>query len=90
MCRSFSAASVSCLSAHSIRKKKFHANKRVNICKLWYIMQVCVNFCKLCKKVNTCSPAWDVITSSWLSSLPWVVFLIFSAAPSGKLFLTLV
>jgi len=64
MCRSFSATSVSCHFAHRHGQIFVYADKRVNIYKLWYKMQVFVNFCKLCKKVNTCSPVWDLITSS--------------------------
>ena len=92
MISSLSVAFVSCHAAHNSGQIFVQADLWVHLCNLWFKMQVFVNFCKFCniKKVNTCSPAWDLITGSRLSSLSWAMFLIFSASPSGQLFLTLV
>lgn len=90
MCRSLSVASVTCNMAHNSGNFLVHADKWIHTCKIWYNLHVSLNFCKNNKKVNTCSPTWDLSTSCQLSSLSWTVSLLFSAAPTGQLFLTTV
>lgn len=89
MISSFTVSFVSCAAAHNSKQFFVQADMWVHLCKLWFKMQVFVYFCKLCnfKKVTTWSPTWDLITGSWLSSLSWAVFMLFSASPSGHLFL---
>lgn len=90
MCSSFSVASVACHAAHNSGQILVHAAKWVHFCKIWFNLHASLNFCKLSKRVNTCYLAWDLKTSSRLSSLSWALFQILSATPTGQLFFTMV
>jgi len=76
-------APITCTAAHNIGFFFVHVDKWIHTCKIWFNLHVSLNFCKHSQKVNTCSPALHLNSSSPLSSLSWTVSLLFSAAPTG-------